>query len=134
MRFHFYLPSFTKSPLGSFTRHYWPSLVSPRVDGADIGMIERGGRARLLLELLDAEGVAVRSAGRTFSATFVPRRSSVTSHTSPIPPEPRGRRISQASSREPGARAIDLRGTFVVAGEVHPPLRSLARWDAKGEY
>ena len=64
------------------------------VDDEDVGVIQRGGRARLLLEALQAVGVSGHRVGSTLSATSRSSRVSRARNTSPMPPAPIDPRIS----------------------------------------
>src|SRR5215203_6840733 len=61
-------------------------------------------------------GSRVRSGGRSFRATLRPRRSSVASHTSPMPPDPTRAMTSYGPSRVPAWRGMCWRIIRVAAG------------------
>src|SRR5262245_45077095 len=67
------------------------------------------------------EGSEATSAGSTLMATSRESRVSRARQTSPIPPAPRGERISYGFSREPGVRAIRL-------GKVYASERLIPGW------
>ena len=62
-------------------------FVGP-VNSADVGMVQRRGRARFALERSSVTGSLANSSGRNFSATRRPSLRSSALYTNPIPPPP----------------------------------------------
>ena len=61
---------------------------------ADVGMIQRGGSARLPFESRNSDGSWPNPSGRTLIATSRPSFLSLARYTSPMPPFPRTERTS----------------------------------------
>ena len=75
-------------------------------DGENVGVIEGGRRASLLLESLQAFEIQANTSGRIFSATSRPSRVSRARYTSPMPPTPIWAWTSYGPRRVPGERLI----------------------------
>jgi hypothetical protein len=69
-------------------------LFADVVKDADIGMIQAGDGPGLAFEAGADVSIDAMYFGRTLTATVRSRRVSRAFHTSPIPPAPRGERIS----------------------------------------
>ena len=74
------------------------SGLAERVDRADVGVVEGGGRARFLLEALDAERVAGQVGGKTLERPCA--RGAPRSRATPRPCHPR--RGAARFHRRPG--------------------------------
>ena len=79
------------------------------VDGHDVRMIQRGGRARLLREPEESLAVRQETGGQDFQGHVAAEPAVRARYTSPIDPDPSGARISKGPRRVPVARGTDER-------------------------
>jgi hypothetical protein len=80
------------------------ALAADRVDGEDVGVVERSGRPRLIPEALEVTRIHDRGQGQHLECNPTAQRQLLGLVDDPVPPRPTSRRIRKPPRRPAVAR------------------------------